>query len=190
MVDSDIRLRKAFPKPPMVCYKRPRNIKEIICRSRLPPMREVTRKKQPGFRRCNKQGCRLCPFTGIGPTEVVTSITINHSGEQFNIKVPIDCKTDNVLYMLECRRDREQYVGETGRTIEKRFVGHLDSVRNNTESTTSVGEHFREQQHSVQDMRGVGFERIRSSDIWVRKAREREYINKWDLIRTGLNKKL
>ena len=81
-------------------------------------------------------------------------------------------------------------MGETGKTLEQRFQGHLNSVRNNTETTTSVGEHYRGPQHSVHDMRCIPIEQVRARDPWVRKAREEMYINKWQMLQYGLNKKL
>ena len=37
MVGDDIRLLKAFPEPPMVCFTRGKNLREEICQTKLPP---------------------------------------------------------------------------------------------------------------------------------------------------------
>ena len=37
MLESDGRLKGAFPKPPMVCFRRPPNINDILCRAKLHP---------------------------------------------------------------------------------------------------------------------------------------------------------
>ena len=66
MVESDGQLKGAFPKPPMICYKGPLNLKYILCRAKLPPKRSRTvRSKKPGQRRCNKPSSRMCPFTAL-----------------------------------------------------------------------------------------------------------------------------
>ena len=54
MLESDGRLKGAFPKPPMLCFKKPPNIKDILCRAKLPPKRTSMRTKKPGLRRCTK----------------------------------------------------------------------------------------------------------------------------------------
>ena len=191
MVDLDTRLRKSFPGPPMVCYRRPPNLRDILCRARLPPLRHGFDRSRPGFRRCNKNGCSLCPFTGLEPAQVESSVMVEHSGLVHEIKQQLYCNSKNVIYLLSCKRkDRGQYVGETGKTGEQRFRGHLNSVRNNTVKTTTVGEHYRGISHSVSDMVFVPFEQVRSRDPWVRKAREEMYINNWQLITHGLNRKL
>ena len=53
-----------------------------------------------------------------------------------------------------------------------------------------VGEHFQGVGHAVSDMAFTPVEKIFSTNIFVRKARERHLINNFDLIRKGMNKKL
>ena len=87
MIESDGRLAEAFPKPPMVCFKRPPNIKDLLCWAKLSPKRNFsTRPKKPGFRRCSKDSCRMCPYTGLDPGQVKESITFGLSGEVIPIK--------------------------------------------------------------------------------------------------------
>ena len=98
MIESDGRLKGAFPKPPMVCFKRPPNVKDILCRAKLPPKRSHNvRIKKPGLRRCQKPKCRMCPYTGLQPGQVRECVKFARSGEEIKIKSPIDCQTSNVL---------------------------------------------------------------------------------------------
>ena len=113
MLESDGRLKGAFPKPPMVCFKRPPNIKDILCRAKLPPKRSNMRTKKPGMRRCTKPFCRMCPYTGLQPDQLREFISFAHSGERIDIKSPIDCQDSNVLYELHCVKDSLAYLGET-----------------------------------------------------------------------------
>ena len=54
---------EVFPKPPLVAYRRPRNLGDMLVRAKLPdrkpqrPRREVT-----GKRKC--QNCPICPLAG------------------------------------------------------------------------------------------------------------------------------
>ena len=107
------------------------------------------------------------------------------------------CQSSNLLYMVWCGKDdrtcpsRGQYCGETKRTAEDRFTGHRDSVINNSERGASlpIGEHFRRGGHSVSDLVFCPVEKIFGGHF-VRKCRERMYINKYQLIDNGLNRKL
>lgn len=199
MVETDGRLLKAFPKPPMVCYKRPPNIKDMLCRSKLPPKRRETtsRRMKPGFRRCTKQkNCRLCPFTQLAPGEIRQQVTFKHSGESIPIKSIIDCQTNNILYKLDCMADKCNeipYLGESMKTAEEKFIGHLNTVNLDCYQNTNlpVGRHFRDLPgHSQKDIRFTPIEKIHSRNPFIRKARENELINKHGLLLHGLNKNL
>ena len=86
---------------------------------------------------------------------------------------------------------RDQYCGETKNTAENRFTGHRDSGINNSEKGASlpVGEHFRGVGHIVSDLVFCPIEKIFGGHF-VRKSRERMYINRYQLIENGLNRKL
>ena len=117
-------------------------------------------------------------------------VKIHHSGEVIEIKSPIDCQTEGVLYVISCKKCKKQYLGQSKRSAEKRMVDHLNTVRNNNSTNTPVGVHFRSEQHSHADMIMIPIQRIFSKNPHVRLARERELINNLDLIEHGLNKNL
>ena len=194
MVESDQRLLEAFPKPPMVVYKRPPNIKDLLIRAKLPVQKRnmVSRGRKVGFKRCQRNRCKLCSYTGLAPGEVVQQVVINHSGEVIPMKSAMDCQTRNLLYILLCSKCLKQYLGETSKTAETRFVGHLNTIvqQCHVNTRTPVGQHFRAGAHSHSDVKFIPFEKIYSRDPFVRKARERELINKHDLITRGLNLQL
>ena len=89
---------------------------------------------------------------------------------------------------LDCRH----YAGETGQTAEERCSQHRNTVVQLCHQGTDkpVGAHFQGVGHSVSDMRFTPVEKVFSNNIFVRKARERLMINKFDLIRNGMNKKI
>ena len=86
-----------------------------------------------------------------------------------------------------------QYVGETGRRVVERFSDHkgyiIQPCHNNT-TTPLLGQHFCLPGHTLADLEFLPFEHTRSGDPEVRRARERMYINKFDLVANGLNRKL
>ena len=193
MLESDQRLKEAFPEPPMLCFRRPPNIKDIVCRAKLPPKRShTTRNMKPGFRRCKKPFCRLCPYSGLEPGEVSESVTIAHSGAVIPIKSVLDCQTENLIYELHCKKDLIPYIGETSKTAEARTIGHLNTILQDCHASTKtpVGQHFRSAGHSHTDLQVTPFEKIHSRNPFVRKAREAYLIDRHELLTKGLNKKL
>ena len=86
----------------------------------------------------------MCPYTGLQPGQVREFISFAHSGERIDIKSPIDCQDSNVLYEGHCVKDSLTYIGETSKTAEARFVGHLGTVLQECHASTNtpVGQHF------------------------------------------------
>ena len=117
-------------------------------------------------------------------------VTIHHSGIVIPITQNIKCTDVGVLYLLSCTKAfcRKQYIGETGRPVYLWFKDHLDSAEDPL-TTTPVGQHFQSPGHTKADMELVPFEKV-YGDSATRKQRERHFINIYNLITHGLNKKL
>ena len=83
-----------------------------------------------------------------------------------------------------------QYFGETMQTAQQRCREHKGTITFpcHQEMKVPVGRHFRDTPgHSVADFMFIPVEQIRTSDPFVRKTRERMYINKFQMIQKGLN---
>ena len=53
---------KAFPKPPMVAYRQPANLRKTLCHTKLPSQNKPKRQLL-GSQKCNKDGCQCCAYT-------------------------------------------------------------------------------------------------------------------------------
>ena len=108
-------LAMVFPLPPLVAYKRPPNIKDKLIRAKVPdtlPARP--RRIINGMKKCNK--CPICPYVQVGP---IIKATQNNSSTEINAEV--NCQTKNIIYIIGCQKCKEQYVGETFRSLQERF---------------------------------------------------------------------
>ena len=54
------------------------------------------------------------------------SYTFTNTGETRQIKHHITCDSANLTYMIQCKRCKKQYIGETERTLLERFKEHID----------------------------------------------------------------
>ena len=99
-----------FPKVPKPVFKKGTNIKQLLCRSKVPPVRNINtrataRENQRGVTRCNKglnrNNCRSCLILTSNPREVIKEVKVHSSGQTIQIEEKINCKTKNVLYLLE-----------------------------------------------------------------------------------------
>ena len=106
-------------------------------------------------------------------------------------------KTEGILYKLDCTVqgcNEICYVGESMKRAEERFVGHLNTINLDCYENINlpVARHFRDMPgHSGQsDIKFTAFEKVKSKDPHVRKAREAEIINNYNLLTFGLNRYL
>ena len=61
--------------------------------------------------------------------------------QKYECKKDITCKSNNLIYCITCRTCKQQYVGQTGDNIQKRFAGHIVSIRRR-DLKEDVGRHF------------------------------------------------
>ena len=61
----------------------------------------------------------------------------------------LNCDSENVVYLITCKKCLKQYVGETKNPLRLRANNHLSSIRSNLISP--IAEHFALPDHSVKD---------------------------------------
>ena len=210
MVETDSRLTKAYPKPPMACLRRGLNLKEKLIRARIPPnlkeklirarippklVRVGTRSRigpRLGFRCCKagRRSCSLCPFTGAAADKktVVTQVVIHHSGQIIQILQPISCRDEYCLYVLSCTKPgcMKQYVGMSYRAPYLRFAEHLQAIRD-PKTMCTVGLHWQQPGHNLEHLEFQAVEKLGTRCIVTLRERERALIARTGVICLGLN---
>ena len=182
VMTEDPHLAEAFPLPPMVSYRRPPNIKDKLVRSKIPAENTRPKRKIPGMKKC-VYDCLTCPYVKPGKTVEASATTFRHDIEQ-----TVDCQTANIVYCINCDKCREQYVGETEKTLSQRFAQHRGYVRNK-QLDKATGAHFNLPGHQMSDMKVTIIEKVFSEDPQLRKARESHYIKKMNTKYKGMNRK-
>lgn len=128
---------------PIAAFRKGKSLKQHLVTSSF---KSATRRPPANFkgtRHCKRSRCSTCPFTWetdevIGPSNT------------FKLKNGFTCVSENVVYAVRCKRCTMLYVGETCRRLGDRFVEHKQSVTNGKDCP--VGEHFRQNNHSINDM--------------------------------------
>ena len=172
---------EVFPKPPLVAYRRQKNIREKLIRAKIPKPAVRPARVVKSMKPCNR--CVTCPYISKGST--VRSTANNF---KVDLNTAATCQTNNVIYMIGCLKCDKQYIGETNKTLNQRFQQHKGYV-NNKKLDKATGAHFNLPGHSVSDMRISVVEKIYNQDNFFRKEREKFYINKFHSKLKGLNRK-
>ena len=124
--------------------------------------------------------------------ERICSHSCNRTGRTWDIKSPMNCLTDNVIYKLLCRKCPDFfYIGETKRRLCDRVQEHRISI---TKKKTDhpVGAHFNQEgvRHHVTDLIAVAIERVLpKNNTFLRKQREHLWIDRTDATTFGSNKR-
>ena len=139
------------------------------------------RSAKKGWRRCDK--CITCRHS-----ENRFKFTSSATGESFLISQDITCKDQRVLYIIECRQCRLQYVGKTVQSLQDRGRQHIQAVMESLGLTQSnkLYQHFTTNGHDHSDILIYAIEIIHGDDF-VLAARERFYIDKLQTVYKGLN---
>ena len=180
---SDPHMKAIFPKPPLIAYKRPMNIRDKLIRARVPPppSNRPTRVKN-GMFKCNKP-CSICPYVKVQKSVKSTTNTTSVELHKHHT-----CNDENICYIIECGKCQQQYIGETEFTVRQRFLQHRGYVRRE-ETGQATGNHFSLPGHSMADMTISVLERITTSDPMYRKVRESHWIEQFEARRKGINRR-
>jgi hypothetical protein len=92
----------------------------------------------------------------------------------FGNKNVLDCGSENIIYLISCKRCALQYVGETVNSLRLRMNGHRDAIRKNAD--TLLASHFNGpctlKDFSVQPIESIGGNGRDEKSLKFRKLRE------------------
>jgi peptide-methionine (R)-S-oxide reductase len=183
MVDNSTEMKNVFKNPSIVAYKRQKNLKDILIRSKLPPKRPS--RVIYGFGKCDSLYCTTHSFA---PPGITKKHVCNYTNVTYNIRSSINCKTRNVIYKITCEKcPTFVYIGETERSFHERFSEHRrDAIKQ--DKTKPCGLHFSKPGHSLEDIQAFAFEEVFRIDQPIfRKERESFWINQYQAIEHGAN---
>ena len=125
----------------VVANRRPKNLRDLLTSSTF-----LEKDKKPiSKNKCwNPRLCRYCPI--LNKTGTITSKTTNRT---YKTKVNVCCQSSNLIYCIECKKCKIQYVGETSRRLMDRFQGHFSTIKNKRgENKSLIHDHFNQKGHN------------------------------------------
>ena len=142
------KCKTTFSEPPMVAYRRNKNLSDKLVRAKLPPQAtNPTNRDTPIYRCINPTPfCTFCPKKDM-PKQYQSSYT----GRSYDGPTKYKCGTRNVIYLITCRQCKKQYIGQTYRPYRERISEHLRYVRKK-KMDTATGKHFNLPGHTHFDL--------------------------------------
>ena len=131
-------MRDILPEPPLLSFRRPRNLRNELVRAKLKDHGEIISNVSGP---CNRPRCELCHI--VPKCNFVTS---KASGQKFGLQCgESNCASMNVVYVLWCTICGLQYVGQTN-NLRLRLNNHKSCARNVgvvKDSVFRLYEHYR-----------------------------------------------
>ncbi|CAM4539466.1 unnamed protein product [Lepidochelys kempii] len=178
ILKADPTLSQILGDRPVLAYRQPPNLKQILTNNHIPHNRTTN----PGTYPCNKARCQLCPHIYSGDT-ITGPNHISHT-----IRGSFTCTSANVIYAIMCQQcPSAMYIGQTGQSLRKRINGHKSDVKNYN-IHKPVGEHFNLSGHAITDMKVAILKQENFKSRLQRETAELEFICKLDTINLGLNR--
>ena len=144
LLQNDSETGTIFSQPPLISFKRDKNIGNFLVRS------SFQTNDQSGTFKCARSRCKTCSF--IHNVEKI-------SGPKRSIKITdhFTCTSANVIYCITCTFCNKLYIGETGRRLGDRFREYVRDVeRNDKDASKPVAGHLNLPNHSKQHMAVCG----------------------------------
>lgn len=181
---EDEKLCKIFPDPPLISFRRNRNLRDLLVNARLPSIPDSD--EQPGFCECPSKKCSVMNFAIFGD-KFSSSVT----KQSFPINSFIHDKMDWLIYLITCKRCNMQYVGQTKTTLYTRFTNHKSDIKLHTTEKSKqlpIGKHFNSGDHSFEDISIMAIESITKKEKDVINKRESFWVKKLrTLAPSGIN---
>ena len=125
VLQSSKRCAKAISEVRMVAQRKPKSLRDIIVRAEI--KNQIVNK---GCHKCGSVRCKVYDYiTGHEDTKFTSKVT----GWEYVINYELNCNSENVVYLLSCKRCAMQYVGSTTNRFRTRFNNHksrLNAMRN------------------------------------------------------------
>lgn len=159
-------LKNTFQEQPVYAYRRNKNLRDIIGQTTLLNSKVVRKKElkvgkcRPCLTQIHNQCCKQVTST--------TNFTSQQTKQTFKIYHNLNCRSDFVIYLLECRRCKIQYIGKSEPPFNLRLNKHRNDAKNPKEDTIEACKHFNQHHRFNRDAKFTLIEQIKDK----RKSRE------------------
>lgn len=120
ILEQDHKMKKVLETSPIINSQRqPKTLKRILTKAKF----EDKSSEDTRITKCGRSNCGTCPFLIEGSSYEFKN------GFMFNIKSPMNCASNNLLYVIRCLGCGEDYIGQTGTELRKRVTVHKQQIR-------------------------------------------------------------
>ena len=142
LLERSSTTRSLKEKTLKVGYRRPKSLKDLLIRAKLPqPRVEHTSETHKAHARCCNRNCRYCQRLNTKGY-----IQAHATGRKYSTRKKADCASNNLVYCITCKKCGKQYVGQTKNSLKERFQAHFYLIRHK-KTDHEVARHFNTGSH-------------------------------------------
>ena len=178
-ISASESVRRLFDSKPIVAYKRPTNIHDMIVHSKM------SKRTAPyNVTKCNRRRCTHCSTIKESDCFMSTNTASVHK-----MNYDLSCTSTAVIYLITCKKCKAQYVGQTRQKCANRMNSHKYDIVHFPDTFTNVSEHFNSAGHSIQDFSFMPIEKV--TNDWKRLLKETTWMHVLDTVSpNGMNSKV
>ena len=120
LLAPNLEHQKVFPNIPVVGFKRGRSLQDILVRAKLRPDSQIIGQ----CKKCGKKRCKVCDV--ISETSEFSN---KNQKEVFSIRSTLNCNSENVVYLVNCKTCNKQYVGSSEPKFRLRYNNYKSCNR-------------------------------------------------------------
>ena len=139
-------LAPTFPQEPLLSFHGARTLANTLVRAKLPGDQPTTTedyetsnqiKIDPRTPHCKVKTCKTCPK--ILPLRQLNGFPLTQN---------LNCKTQNVIYAIQCCKCKKLYIGQTSKPLHLRITNHRTAAR--THTNWPIYRHFSTNNHQFE----------------------------------------
>ncbi len=132
-------------KKPLLTYRRNTNLSDKLVRARCGHFDRTEQSTRKTDKKCNKPW--MCQFCLKPSYSHVYKSTVTR--REYRGPATYTCKTENVIYLITCKKCKKQYVGETYREFHIRMKQHLRYISYPHQYDDPTGIHYNLPGHNI-----------------------------------------
>lgn len=156
LLSSDPELSTIFRHPPLIVFKRAKNLKDHVVHARF--QSGITRSSQKLISPLQNGNYRCGNCAQCNNTTKTSFFCHPRTGKKYGIHSVITCTSTHVVYLIRCPCGLG-YVGKTSRQLKQRISEHKSSIRRK-DVNYPVAAHFLSFNHDVSSLRFCGIEKV------------------------------
>ena len=110
------------------------------------------------IQKCGVRACQTCEHVEECDYFISNTTGVRYRPENIDNN-PLNCKSENIVYLIFCKVCHFQYIGETKNRLQTRFSKHKSDIRSGR-ACQIVHKHFEETGHGLGNCKIIPIEKI------------------------------